>query len=517
MTNQGLFGWETSSSTGASTVDLDDLAARVHALAVQCESRSHSLAGATVLASPDWHYRTNAIAVLVSQISRDLQGVSTALESTSQAYVQREVILSAAAHEASSTLFWALGRALMFAAPAVIPAILGGVVSLMVAAAVTGKRPEELVLAAVGRAAQALSANEGMTGAAAISATMTAAISDPQFVDGLEYVVSGLDDFAAGMLGMPLPLIAGLGERGLGLSNPSALAGAIVVGAGILGSLNPGAGTSGGNGSGRVSETSGAESLGKLLGETAVAVTKVSTESGTAPDGIEGLLARIPRADPDMPQVRIERYEGSSGESAAFVVYLGGTIDAALMATNEPWDMTSNLSALAEMDAGSYRAAVEAMRSAGIGPEDVVTLVGHSQGGLLAARIAQSQDFRVGDVVTVGAPIHQIQIPTGVRVTAIEHTEDLVPTLGGVSLGGLTLGGVASAGVASVTTVRRSALTGRTVDPTDSLPGHNLSRYIETGKVMDASANPQVTLLKGRLAASTAGTATVTLWRAERT
>ena len=359
----------------------------------------------------------------------------------------------------------------------------------MVASAVTGKKPEELVLAAVARAARALPGNEGLTGAAALSTTVTAAISNPQFVDGLEYVVSGLDDFAAGMLGMPLPLIAGLGERGMGLSNPSALAGVIVVGAGIR--------------------------------ETGVAVTNVNTESGTAPDGIEGLLSRIPRADPDMPQVRIERYEGSSGESAAYVVYLGGTIDAALMATNEPWDMTSNLSALAEMDAGSYRAAVDAMRSAGIGPNDVVTLVGHSQGGLLAARIAQTQDFRVGDVVTVGAPIHQIQMPTGVRVTAIEHTEDLVPTLGGVSLGGLTLGGltlggVASAGVASVTTVRRSALAGRVLDPTDSLPGHNLSRYIETGKVMDASANAQVTSLRGRLAAGTAGTATVTLWRAER-
>ena len=476
VTREGVAG----AATAASTVDLDDLAARVHALAAQCESRSHSLVGAAAVAPSEWHYRTQAIAVLVSQVSRDLQAVSTALHSTSQAYSQREAILSAAAHDLSSTLFWGLGRALLLAAPAAIPAVLGGIVALLVASAVTGKKPEELVLAAVGRAAQALPGNEGMTGAAAMSATVTATISNRQFVQGLAYAVSGLDDFAAGLLGMPLPVIASLGERGLGASGPSALAGAIVVGAGIR--------------------------------ETGVAVVKVSTQSGTPPPGIEGLLSRIPRADPDMPQVRIERYEGSDGASAAFVVYLGGTIDAALMATDEPWDMTSNLSALAAMDAGSYRAAVEAMRSAGIGPDDIVTLVGHSQGGLLAARIAQSQDFHVGDVVTVGAPIHQIQIPDTLRVTAIEHTEDLVPTLGGVSLGG-----VASGGVASVTTVRRSALTGRTVDPTDSLPGHNLSRYIETGKIIDSSADARLISLRARVEAGTTGTPTVTLWRAERT
>lgn len=480
VTREGVAG----AATAASTVDLDDLAARVHALALQCESRGLSLAGAAALASPEWHYRTQAIAVLVSLVSRDLQRVSTALHSTSQAYSQREAILSAVAHEASSTLFWGLGRALLLAAPAAIPAVLGGIVALLVASAVTGKKPEELVLAAVGRAAQTLPGNEKMTGSEAMSATVTATISNPQFVQGLAYAVSGLDDFAAGLLGMPLPVIASLGERGLGASGPSALAGAIVGGAGIR--------------------------------ETGVAVTNVSTQSGTSPSGIEGLLSRIPRADPDMPQVRIERYDGLGDAGAAFIVYLGGTIDAALMATDEPWDMTSNLSALAAMDAGSYRAAVEAMRTAGIGPDDVVTLVGHSQGGLLAARIAQSENFRVGDVVTVGAPIHQIKIPDAVRVTAIEHTEDLVPTLGGVTLGGAAFGGAALSS-ASVTTVRRSALNGRPVDPTDSLPGHNLSRYIETGRVMDSSASPQLTALKARLAAVTRGTPTVTMWRAERT
>jgi pimeloyl-ACP methyl ester carboxylesterase len=186
--------------------------------------------------------------------------------------------------------------------------------------------------------------------------------------------------------------------------------------------------------------------------------------------------------------------------------------------------MTSNIGALAGMDAGSDRAAIEAMRAAGISSDNLVTLVGHSQGGLLAARIAQSQEFRVGDVVTVGAPIHQVPIPREVTLTAIEHTEDLVPTLGGIALAGVGVGTGAAAAASlggaghsgSTTTVRRSALAGITPSPGDALPGHNLTRYVETGRVMDVSSDTQLTSLRSRLAANATGTAETTFWRAER-
>ena len=332
---------------------------------------------------------------------------------------------------------------------------------------------------------------------------MRGLVSSPEFVSGLEFTVSGIDDFTAGLVGLPLPLIATLGERGLGLSGPSAMAGVIVGVAGGVGGL---------------------AAAGKPLRETPIAVTRVSVEPATSPQGLEQLIGRIPRADPEMPQVRIERYEGVTGGHPSFVVYLGGTIDTGLVPTDEPWDMTSNVNALAGMDAGSYRAAIAAMRAAGIASDDLVTLVGHSQGGLLAARIAQSPEFRVGDVVTVGAPIHQIPVGPGVSLTAVEHTEDLVPTLGGLALVGLGAAAVAAgsgtggagAGAGTTTTVRRSALAGITPSADDSLPGHNLTRYVETGRVMDDSDDRQISQLRARLENATRGAGQVSFWRAER-
>ncbi len=464
---------------------------------------------------PNAQYRAHAIASHVSQLARDLRIVADGVAAASAAYETREAFLRAAAHEASSALFWGLGRLVALVLPAVAPAVLGGALALMAAAAVTGKGPEEIMNSLMARAGKALPSAESAP-AEGSKASMTSLLSDPQLVTGISYVVSGIDDLVAGLLGLPLPLVAGLGEHGAGLLGPSAVAGAIVVGAGIGAGLGAG----------------GSE---KALAETPVTVTRVSTEPTSGPGGIEDLVGRIPHADPDMPQVRIERYEPDAGGQPTFVVYLGGTIDSSLLATDEPWDMTSNLVALADLDAGSLRAALAAMRAAGIASDDLVTLVGHSQGGLLAARLAQSPDFRIGDVVTVGAPIHQIAVPHGVTVTALEHTEDLVPTLGGVSLEGVgavggLLGAVVGAGAfagagtagggstsGSTTFVRRSALGGMVPDGSDPLPGHNLNRYVETGRVIDSSADAQLVALRSRLAENTRGVAETTFWRGERT
>lgn len=445
-----------SAQLSVSTIDLDDLASRVHLFGAQCHERALSLEGLAHLTPGEWHARAHTIATQVSQISQDLKAISHGLRSASELYARQEAVISAAAHEASSTLFWGIGRLLALFPPAVIGAVIGGASALLTAWAVTGKRPEQL-------------------------------LSSPVLVAGLGLLVSGADDLAAGFVGIPLPVMMGVGERGVGLSGPPAVAGGILLGLG---------GIDGVGGSG-------------ASAETLVTVSRVSSARGEPPRGVEDLLARIPRANPDMPQVRIERYERAGDGNARFIVYLGGTIDAALLATDEPWDMTSNLAALADMDAGSQRAAVEAMKAAGIASDDLVTLVGHSQGGLLAARIAQSEEFSVGDVVTVGAPIHQVPVPSGVTVTAIEHNEDLVPTLGGLAVLGAAGGG-------ATTMVRRSALTARVATGNDPLPGHNLSRYVETGRVIDKSSDTQLTALKQRLAGHAQGTPQVSMWRGER-
>jgi pimeloyl-ACP methyl ester carboxylesterase len=62
-----------------------------------------------------------------------------------------------------------------------------------------------------------------------------------------------------------------------------------------------------------------------------------------------------------------------------------------------------------------------------------VLLVGHSQGGILAAALASDRAFgarhRVTHVVTTGAPVGLFPVGGHVRVLAVEHTDDPVPRL----------------------------------------------------------------------------------------
>jgi pimeloyl-ACP methyl ester carboxylesterase len=247
------------------------------------------------------------------------------------------------------------------------------------------------------------------------------------------------------------------------------------------------------------------------LVETPVSVTPVLEYESAPPRTTEELISRIPRPGEGGEQIRIEKY---GLEHPVYYVYLGGTMDSGLSARGEPWDMTSNVEAMAARDAGSQRAAVEAMRQAGIEADDEVIIVGHSQGGLVAARIAESEQFRVTSLVTVGAPIHKIEVPTTTQVLAIEHREDVIPMLSGIAAAGT---------LATTLTVRRS-VAGIPGVPGDALPAHNLARYVETAREVDRTSDPRLreavgrATEPGRAAAQGQGSTTgqVSTWRADR-
>lgn len=249
----------------------------------------------------------------------------------------------------------------------------------------------------------------------------------------------------------------------------------------------------------------------RALVETPVSVTPVLEYESAPPASTEELISRIPRPGPGGPQIRIEKY---GLEHPVHYVYVGGTMDAGLNANGEPWDMTSNVEAMAARDAGSQRAALEAMRQAGIEADDEVIIIGHSQGGLVAARIAESEKFRVTNLVTVGAPIHKVEVPATTKVLAIEHREDVIPMLSGLAAAGT---------LATTLTVRRS-VAGIPGQPGDSLPAHNLSRYVETAREVDRTSDPRLREAVSRAtepardAAQGQGTTTgrVTTWRADR-
>ncbi|GLI27304.1 hypothetical protein ARHIZOSPH14_15460 [Agromyces rhizosphaerae] len=200
----------------------------------------------------------------------------------------------------------------------------------------------------------------------------------------------------------------------------------------------------------------------------------------TAPIGIAGLAERVP-ADADGARIRVERYGAET--DPRWVVYIGGTVDTGLVPGAEPFDMTSNLHAVAERESASERAVRAALAEAGAAPGDPVVPVGYSQGGIVAARLAASGDLAVPAVVSLGGPIGQVDLPDGVRVLSLEHDDDLVPALGGPARD-----------EPNRVTVSRDAFDPGTdvVHAPGSLPAHDLDAYRRTAELVDVDRDPRL-------------------------
>lgn len=123
----------------------------------------------------------------------------------------------------------------------------------------------------------------------------------------------------------------------------------------------------------------------------------------------------------------------------AYVVDIPGTQDwsppggAVNPATN---DLGTNVRVLGGDTTTRQAAIAEALRRAGASSTDPVMLVGHSQGGMVAAQAARDAgtadfDFHVTHVVTAGSPVARAGVPESVQVLALENATDLVPRLDG--------------------------------------------------------------------------------------
>lgn len=295
-------------------------------------------------------------------------------------------------------------------------------------------------------------------------------LTSPQLVMLVRLGVMSADDFGGGIARVNPQLLALLGDEGLGLLG-------LTTSAGLLAAV--------------------ATPFGALA-ETPVRVNRVSTRTDRQPaTTFEERARRIPQGD---SQIRIDRFH-SEGQPDRFEVYVGGTKDLSLVASTEPWDMTSNVSGLSMGDAGSYRAVEEAMRLAGIGPDSPVQFAGHSQGGLVVSALAASGDYNAQGVFTVGGVVSQRLVPEGVPWLAIEHTDDLVPALGG------------NRTAPDAVLVRRQVFAGEAVPSETLLPAHELSRYRETAAMLDASDDGRSGPFLARLNNLGAATETVTTTR----
>ncbi|HTL40882.1 MAG TPA: hypothetical protein VL294_05370 [Pseudolysinimonas sp.] len=273
-------------------------------------------------------------------------------------------------------------------------------------------------------------------------------ITSPQFVEAVRATVMSVDDGTGAALGLPPGVMALIGSA-LGFDGVEAGAG-IVIGAGALAGL---------------------------FHEGPVAVTRVSTSATTTgPEGAVQRLARVPEGD----QVRIERYE-APGQAPRYMVYVGPTETFSPVARSEPWDLTSNVTGVAGLEAGSLRATEAAMRDAGIHPGDAVQFVGFSQGGLVAARLAASGDWNAAGLETYGAPSGNIALPAGLHGMAVRNSDDFIPALAGPQLDHHLL------------QVERRAFLPDSEMPTElPAPAHQRSAYVAAATEVDQATSTAV-------------------------
>ncbi|MFD7309357.1 hypothetical protein [Promicromonospora sp. NPDC059942] len=213
--------------------------------------------------------------------------------------------------------------------------------------------------------------------------------------------------------------------------------------------------------------------------------------------------------------IAVQRVTAPDG-AVSWTVLVPGTQSA--LPADHPWDGRTDLELVAgELD-GATAAIEGALADSGVGPDEPVTLVGHSLGGIaataLVSRAGFAERYRVGGLVTAGAPTGLLATPPGVPVLHLETPEELVSHTDGRSAAQnprthdrLTV----------VRSLRDSAAQADRA-ASGSLPqAHAVAAHVRTLDLAVASGDPRVTATVDRIGARLAGpTASTVFYRAER-
>ncbi|MEU2200458.1 hypothetical protein [Isoptericola sp. NPDC019482] len=184
--------------------------------------------------------------------------------------------------------------------------------------------------------------------------------------------------------------------------------------------------------------------------------------------------------------------------STSWTVLIPGTQE--FLSSGNPFDAATDLNLMAHETADVSVAVEQALDAAGAAPDEPVVLVGHSLGGIAAAALAASPQFRerhpVGGVVTAGAPTATFTVPAGVPVLHVENEESLVENLDGRSR-------EEGPATADRVTVGRRLLD--STDPADVAAAgsislaHAMPTHLRTLAAAQRSGNVQVAGVTGRL------------------
>jgi pimeloyl-ACP methyl ester carboxylesterase len=162
-----------------------------------------------------------------------------------------------------------------------------------------------------------------------------------------------------------------------------------------------------------------------------------SDDRAGPPRGVADLLRGLSCRDDsttgggiDLRFVTHTRPDGASTRSV--IVDVPGTKDWNLLDRHNRnvADMTTNLRAVGNEQTTYESGVVAALLASGVGADEPILLVGHSQGGLVAARLAAdlaaSDRFRITHLLTAGAPIGLVDIPSHIQVLSLENAGDVV-------------------------------------------------------------------------------------------
>lgn len=207
---------------------------------------------------------------------------------------------------------------------------------------------------------------------------------------------------------------------------------------------------------------------------------------GGAPATLAAAAGRIPTGDGS--RIRVERYSMPDG-TRQYAVYVRGTTGSD---DDEAFDMTSNVQLYAGQQSASYEAVLEALHEAGAERGDVVHAFGHSQGAMVASRLAVEGGFDTQTLVTFGSPV-DTQVGDGTLSVAVRHRDDPIAALAG---GGFDAG----VGAPGSFVAERTADPGVTTGDAHPFGVHGMSTYEQTAAMLDASHDPRMDPVRDRLA-----------------
>lgn len=210
-----------------------------------------------------------------------------------------------------------------------------------------------------------------------------------------------------------------------------------------------------------------------LLNDKKVSFSSELVAASPPVRSLAAIGSRIDELSSGDGQILVETYVSAGGQRT-LMVYLPGTQSFSPIAGKNPFDLTTD-TALVTDPANSelLKAVSSALGQSGAHGANVI-ISGYSLGGVAAAALATQSGLNVSGVITIGAPVGQLQLPASVPVLSIQHSNDPIPAATGET-NPLTK---------NWATVSRAA---ELPIGTPAIEAHELSRYRETLKLVDES------------------------------